>query len=126
MDDSRTNGIPLAADVAGVAAHIDALRPAGARVEVAAPLPLVVPVTISGLSPDTVETREAVVAELADLFGRAGRVSTLSEPYTLHLSKIDEAISIASGEDSHTLLAPAGNIAVPLGHVPVLGAVSFG
>ena len=125
MDDLYPNGIPQGADVAAVAAYIDTVRPAGALVDVAAPVPDPVDVTITGLSPDTTAIRDAIRAELADLFRRNARVSTLTDPYTLHRSKIIEAISMAAGEDHHTLTTPASDVMVATGHIPVLGTVTF-
>lgn len=124
MDGTYPNGIPRAADVAGVAAYIDTVRPAGALVEVMAPVPVAVDIPVSALTPDTVAVREAVRAELADLFRRDARVATLTDPHTLFRSQVDEAISIATGERNH---APAlqADVVVPLGKIPVLGAVTF-
>lgn len=125
MDGTYPNGIPQSADVEAVAAYIDTVRPAGALVEVAAPVATPVNITITGLSPDSAAIREAVRAELADLVQRDGRVSTLTAPYTLYRSKIVEAISIATGEDHHALTAPASDVAFSAGGVPVLGTVTF-
>lgn len=125
MDDTYANGIPQGADVDLVEAHIDELRPAGAVVAIAAPTAVPVAVTIDGLVPDTQDVREAVKAELADLFRRAMRVSTLTDPFTLRVSKIWEAISAASGEDSHTLTLPAADLVLDEGEVPTLGTVTF-
>lgn len=125
MDDFYANGIPQAADITAVRAHIETVRPAGALVDIAAPTALAVNVTIDDLAPDTAAVRDAIRAELADLFRRQTRVSTLTDPYTLRVSKIWEAVSLATGEDSHRLTLPAGDVVVPNGQVPVLGTVSF-
>lgn len=126
MDDTYANGIPQGADVTAMEAHLDELRPAGAILEIAAPTAVAVNIEISGLSPDTQDVREAVKAELADLFRRSMKVSTLTDPFALRVSKIWEAISVASGEDSHTLVAPAADIDdLAEGEIPVLGTVTF-
>lgn len=125
MDDVYVNGIPQGSDVTNVAAYIDSVRPAGALVEVAAPIAEAIDITITGLSPDTTATRDAIRLELADLFRRNARVATLTDPYTLYRSKIIEAISIAADEDHHTLSLPDEDIDVALGHIPVLGTVTF-
>lgn len=125
MDELYTNGIPQSADVETVRAYIDLVRPAGALVEVAAPVASAVNVTITGLSPDTSAIRDAVIAELRDLFRRVGRVSTSSDPFVLRRSKIIEAISIAAGEDHHTLTAPAADVSFSVGNMPTLGTVTF-
>jgi uncharacterized phage protein gp47/JayE len=41
------------------------------------------------------------------------------------LSKINEAISIASGENDHELLSPTVNVEPPVGGIAVLGAISW-
>lgn len=125
MDDTYSDGIPQGSDVQAVADYIDALRPAGALVDVQAPIKQPVNITITGLSPDTTAVRDAVRAELADLFRRRVSVSTLTSPFTLYRSKIVEAISVAVGEDHHTLTAPGGDTAATVGKLLTLGTVTF-
>lgn len=124
MDGAYTDGIPQSADVARVAAYINAVRPAGAIVEVLPPVADPVAVTISGLSPDSVVVRDAIRAELADLFQRS-RVATLTEPFALYKSKLVEAISAATGEDHHTVTLPAGDVEAAPGTLLTLGTVTF-
>lgn len=124
MDDLYPNGIPQDADVSRVAAYIEALRPAGAIVAVAKPTPVAVDVAVS-IIPNTVAVQNAVRAELQDLFRRQAQVSTLTDPFTLFKSKIDEAISIAVGEDHHSLSTPAVDVIIAAGSLPVLGTVTF-
>ncbi len=125
MDDVYANGIPQGADVTAMESHLDGLRPAGAILDVDAPTPVAVNVTIDNLVPDTQDVREAVKAELADLFRRSMKVATLTDPFTLRTSKIWEAISAASGEDSHTLTVPEEDLELEVGEIPILGTVSF-
>ena len=125
MDHTYANGVPLAADVATVAAYIDSLRPAGAVVVVAAPTPVAVNITITGLSPDTAQVREQVLAELRSMFRREVRVSTATSPFTLYRSLISEAISIATGEHHHTLTVPSADTAFATGTIATLGTVTF-
>jgi hypothetical protein len=125
MDDTYPNGIPQTADVSALAAYIDTVRPAGALVDVAAPIAQPIDVTITGLSPDTTAVRDAIRAELADLFRRRVAVSTITNPFTLWRSKLIEAISIAAGEDHHTLTAPAGDTVAATGKLLTLGTVTF-
>ncbi len=47
------------------------------------------------------------------------------EPFTLYRSWIDEAISTATGEVSHTLVTPSGNITLTGGEYPTPGTVSY-
>lgn len=125
MDDIYANGIPQGADVAAVQAYIDAVRPVTASVSVAAPLAEPVDIEISGLSPDTTAVRDAVLLELADLFRREVRVSTVTDSFTLFRSKIWQAISQASGEEHHDLVMPDEDVVYAAGRLPVLGDVTF-
>lgn len=100
------------------------VRPAGALIDVMAPSPSPVAITITGLSPDTTAVRDAVRAELADLFQRA-RVSTLTDPFTMYKSKIIEAVSAATGEDHHTVTLPASDVSAAGGDLLTLGTVTF-
>ena len=125
MDDIYQNGIPQGADVAAVQDYIDAVRPVTALVTVAAPIAEAVDIEISGLSPDTTAVRDAVLLELADLFRREVKVSTVTDSFTLYRSKIWQAIAQASGEDHHILAAPAADVGYAAGKLPVLGDVTF-
>src|SRR4029453_11519032 len=91
MDDAaHPNGIPTAADVAIVQAHLDAVRPVTAQVIVVAPIPRAVDVTIATLTPDTPAVRSAVVAELTDTLYRNGVPGAV-----LYVSWLWEAVSLA-------------------------------
>ncbi len=72
------------------------------------------------LAKDTPEIRAAVIAELNSLFLRDGIPSG-----TIHLSRISEAISIATGEYAHRLDAPTANIVLGNVELPVLGTVTW-
>jgi uncharacterized phage protein gp47/JayE len=120
MDDADDGPIPDSGTIALVQAAVDAERPVTADVTAFAPTALSVDVEITGLSPDTTAVRAAVELELADLFRRAGDLGTV-----LPISKIWEAVSIAAGEQSHTITAPAGNVTPTAVQLPVLGTVSY-
>jgi len=109
MRDDDTQPIPAAEQLAEVQAYIEPLRPVTAELHVLAPEQ--VPVTYElRLSPDTSAVRAAVEAQLRDLHNReAGLGDTLLQ------SHIREAISSATGEYDHQLIAPVGNV-VPTEH----------
>jgi uncharacterized phage protein gp47/JayE len=114
------NPIPGAATVAAVKAYIEPLAPvAGADIYVFAPTPHVVDFQIR-LNPDTTAVRYAVEAELLSMMLRDGVPEGV-----LKLSRISEAISIASGEYSHTLVSPAADISIGKGEVGVVGTISW-
>lgn len=113
---------------------VDALPDASERAEMLAYLVSKVPVTvdpyvieliprpvnivISGLDPDTVEVRASITLGLQDLFSRE------SEPAkALPLSRIDAAISAASGEYEHTLVSPTVTPVAATNEMLVLGTV---
>ena len=114
------NPIPDAATVAAVRTHIEPLAPvAGADIYVFAPTPHIVDFQIR-LNPDTTATRYAVEAELRSMMLRDGVPEGV-----LKLSRISEAISIATGEYSHTLVSPAADITIGKGELGVVGAISW-
>ena len=111
--------IPDQAAVDAVADHIEPLRPVTAEVHVfapqAAPLDFDIRVT-----PDTSQVRAAVEAELADLIQRE------SQPEgTLLISHIREAISIAAGENDHTLISPTDNVTAAAGEIITMGSITW-
>lgn len=99
--------------------YIEERKPVTADVMVFAPRAVPVDIRLR-IVPDTSAVREAVKAELHDLFTRE------AEPgVTLLKSHIDEAVSITSGEEDHLLLEPAVNIVPASGELPVLRNVTF-
>ncbi|WP_448309710.1 baseplate J/gp47 family protein [Pantoea sp. PGP6] len=114
------NPIPDAATVAAVKTHIEPLAPvAGADIYVFAATPHVVNFQIR-LNPDTPETRYAVEAELRSMMLRDGGPESILKP-----SRISEAISIAAGEYSHTLVSPSSDLTIGKGEIGVVGTISW-
>jgi len=117
MDDAPGGPIPDAGTEAAVQAHIDALRPVTADINVVAPVAVAVDFEIA-LTPATAQA--AVEAGLRDLLARE------AEPGgTILLSHIREAISTAAGEADHTLAAPAADVVMATGEIAVFGAVTW-
>ncbi len=84
--------------------YIDTKRPVTAHLSVEAPTLVEVPITISGLLPATDAVKEAVQAELEELFRQE------AEPgIRVYLSHIRAAISAATGEEDHTLVSPTSD-----------------
>lgn len=119
VTDGRADIIPLEADVDAVQAHIDEVRPVTADVTVFAPIPDDVHIEI-GVSPNTPEVKAAVEAELEDLFTRDAAPGG-----TIYISRLREAISIASGEHHHELVSPTDDYVALTGHLPRRGTVSW-
>uniref|UniRef100_UPI00262981EE baseplate J/gp47 family protein n=1 Tax=uncultured Kiloniella sp. TaxID=1133091 RepID=UPI00262981EE len=105
MDDSYADGIPQAADVATVAAHIANERPVTSDPFVLSPVPQPLTLTISGLNPGNATVKKAVEAEIKDLIRREAIPGG-----SLLISHIREAISIAAGETDHALVSPTANV----------------
>ncbi|WP_188260879.1 baseplate J/gp47 family protein [Azospirillum tabaci] len=117
--DGRADIIPAVGDVALVQTHIDALRPVTAAVTVFAPVADPLALSIR-LTPDGAATRAAVEAELRDFLSRE------AEPGgTLYLSRLREAISLATGEYRHDLVSPTDDVVSPAGHIATLGAITW-
>jgi len=117
--DGRADIIPTAGDIAAVTAYIQSQRPVTASVLIFAPIASITPFRLS-VTPDTSAVREAIIAELDDLFYR------VAEPGgTILISHIRQAISNAAGEEDHALTAPANDVVAAAGYLPVRGAVTW-
>lgn len=119
MDDTYTDGIPNAADVANVQAYIDSVKPITANVTVAAPIPEPLTIEVTGLSPFTTTVIANVKAELEAVIKAKAEVSTPLTTSYFRVSWIWQAISNATGERYHTVVLPASDYAVPQGRIPV-------
>lgn len=119
----RPNGIPTAADVAALAEWIEGRRLIRARLSVAAPLPVPVDIVIGGLKNDTARVREAIRASLEAMFAKRSRPGVAPDPFSFSRSWISEAISAATGEDSHILIAPVDDLRFDDGSMAVLGDI---
>lgn len=115
MDNKVGTIVPSASEVEAVQDHIDAVRPVTADVTVAAPTPVEVDFEIH-VSPNSVAIQTAIKAELEDFFKREAVPGG-----TLWLSRINEAISAATGEFDHILVSPAANVEMDFGELPVVG-----
>ncbi|MDD9911665.1 MAG: baseplate J/gp47 family protein [Alphaproteobacteria bacterium] len=119
MDDNEGSIIPSAQEVQTVQDHVDEQRPVTADVTVFAPTAVALDLSIT-LSPNTSTVQSAVEAELNDLLKRE------AEPGgTIKISHIREAISIAAGEDDHTLTSPTADVTHDTGEIAVLGTVTW-
>lgn len=104
--------------------------PVGAEVTVFAPIELVVNPNIR-IKPNTQAVRDAITEEIADLFRReaqvAGAYKTVDEFYDgkIPLSKLNEAISLAAGEDDHQVVLPTTDISPTTSQIATLGTITF-
>lgn len=118
-DNAVTAPIPDSGTVAAALAYIKEKAPVTADVYVFAPIAY--PVNINAkLSPNNTSTQTSATAELKDLFFRE------AEPGgTIPLSKIREAISIASGVLDSQVVSPVANATAPAGSIPTLGTLTW-
>lgn len=118
-DDGSGAPIPDPAVVSAAQAYIETVRPVTAEVFVAAPGVLTVNMAIK-LMPNTSATQAAARAELEDLFLRD------AEPGgTILISKIREAVSVASGVEDSVITTPSENVTGGLNQIPVLGTITW-
>lgn len=73
------------------------------------------------LSPNTLAVQEAAQTELDALFLRVGSPGGM----TVLLSQINEAISIAPGENDHQIIDLTGDITIPFGDIPFRGIIGW-
>ncbi|MFO3731331.1 baseplate J/gp47 family protein [Citrobacter koseri] len=106
--------------VQAVREHILPRAPvAGSGLFVFAAAEKVIPVTIA-LAKDTPEIRTAVTAELNSLMLRDGQPSG-----KVYVSRISEAISLATDEVAHQLRAPTVDVVLGQTDLPVLGDITW-
>lgn len=130
--DGYTDGIPLDADVAIVLAYLNALRPVGGTLAVAAPVAAPVNFNIASLAPSTLAIKTAITASLADIIRKE---STPGGDYwtgyttvaggTLLRSHLEEAIAAVPGVNDFMLVTPSANVTASLGHISTMGTISW-
>lgn len=119
VDELITGPIPSPTKVQEVQDFLDLNRPVTAQVIVFGLTEEPLNPEIS-LKPNTAEVQAAVILELQDIMRREAQPGG-----TLLLSKINEAISVASGEDDHVLTLPVANIVYANDKLGVLGTPVF-
>ena len=119
MDDKVGTILPDASEISTVQAHLDTKRPVTATTTVVAPVLVPLDFTIF-VNPDTTAIRDAIEAQLTDLLLRDGAPGG-----TIFLSRIQEAIALATGEFHHTLTVPAANVNHSPGEMPGLGTITW-
>lgn len=126
--------IPSAAKVQEVQETVDELKPVTADHTAFAPIEFEMNPEIQ-LKPNTTDVQNAVIAELNDLLAREAEVRDAADPDQvglgvqfdgkIKLSQINEAISIAAGEEDHNLLSPVADVQPSSGGLVTLGTPVF-
>ena len=135
VEDDEDPIIPDAAKVAEVQTQLLLDEPQGTAGSTAfAPTELKMNPEIQ-LKPNTSDVRAAVIAELEDLMAREAQVRDASDPDQvglsivfdgkIKLSQINEAISIAAGEEDHVLNSPTADFQPISGGLVTLGIPVF-
>ena len=106
-------------EVAAVQAAINVVRPVTASVTVLAATLVPVNVTLH-LNPDTGPIRAAATAALALAFAVDATIGG-----AVFVSRLDNSVSSSDGEYSHIRSAPAADVAMSAGQLPILGTVTF-
>ncbi|SBV97955.1 Baseplate J family protein (fragment) [uncultured delta proteobacterium] len=120
MDGTYEDGIPREGDIARLQAHLNKRRPVPAEVYAFAPTPKRLDTRLA-VTPDTPAVRAAVTASIAAAVRRDAEPGT-----AIMLSRLNEAISIAAGEEDHVLFSPTANVLHATGEIAVPGTVTFG
>lgn len=134
VEDDEADIIPDQAKIDEVQETVEALKPISADLITFAPIELKMNPEIQ-LKPNTTEVQTAVIAELEDLLKREAEVRDASDPEQvglgvqfdgrIKLSQINEAISIAAGEEDHVLISPISDVQPTSGGLVTLGTPVF-
>ena len=126
--------IPSPAKVTEVQEAVEALKPISADLFVFVPIELEMNPEIQ-LKPNTTDVQNAVISELDDLLAREAQVRDASDPDQvgvgvqfdgkIKISQINEAISIAAGEEDHILISPTADVQPQTGGLVTLGTPIF-
>jgi len=119
MCDAAASPVPDAGKVASVQAALDILRPVTAQLAVVAPVANPIAFQIA-IVPASAAVQTAVEAELRDLIARDAVPGG-----TLLLSRMREAVSIASGETDNQIVAPAANVVSATGQIATFGSIAW-
>lgn len=134
VEDNEDPIIPSPAKVDEVQEAVDAQKPVTADALVFAPndTPLNLQIAIK---PNTQAVRDAVTAELEDLIFRTAQVRNAVDPDqvgegvqfdgVIPISQINEAISVAQGEQDHVLISPTSSPQALEGGILTLGTITF-
>lgn len=135
VQDDETPITPSSPKINEAFAYVDARRPVTANVSVVAPVLLPLDLTIA-IKPNTTAVQAAIETELKDLIDRDAAVAgSWKGPGEIHdgkilFSRINEAISIAVGEDDHEVVSingdtTPGDIEPDDGELVVLGDITW-
>lgn len=117
--DDIDSPLPDALLVQETQAYLDQRVPLGQVAIVRPPALIEIDMTIE-ITPDTQDVRDSIRLSLRDAIARRGEPET-----TFRRSWLTEAISLAEGEEDHTLVVPADDVPVGDLELPTLGDITF-
>jgi uncharacterized phage protein gp47/JayE len=121
MHDTYPDGIPTTGDAANLLAILQPLRPITLELLCVPPIAQPLNLTID-LIPDTPDVRAAVEVQIKDLIRRDAKPGG-----ALLISRLREAVSIATGETDNQIVSPAANVlANSVGHIHTMGTITWG
>jgi len=128
VDDSPNGLIPTDAEVEAVRLYVESRaltdttkegRPVTAQMFVVAPIPAPIDIILQS-TPDDAATRTAIETELRALFRNGSAPGGV-----VSVGTISQAISLAPGLVSRTLISPTTDAIASIGHLPVLGSLTW-
>lgn len=118
-DGTGTAILPDSGERATVLAYLQTKAPITVTVVVITLTAVTVDVVLSDLDPNTSDVRDAISTSVSDLLYREGGPGS-----TVALSRIDAAISDATGELSHVRTTPAADVVTTNSQIAIVGTVS--
>lgn len=127
--DNDTDIIPSSPEVAAVRAQLLLIKPASMKPDdliVSAPTPIEVDFAFTSLSPNTSTMQAAIIANLEVLFRESTNVGAdlLALAYNASIFQTVDTVTGSLVTD-FALSAPAGDVSIAAGQIPVLGTVTF-
>lgn len=120
MDEVYPNALPQSGDIERLRDHLLVQGPASADIIVDVPTLRPINITATNIQPLNQSVINAINAEIAEVFKQR---SQLGQNFSK--SWIAQAISNATNEESHLLVAPATNVNIADGELPVIGVVNL-
>lgn len=117
--DGQSPITPDAGQLTTMQTYLDGKRPVGSRPQALAPTLVSLDLDVV-IVPDTAEIRAAVTAEFADMLLRDA-----APDGTIYVSRIREALSLATGEDNHILNSPTVDQVADYDELHVPGTITF-
>jgi len=120
MDNTYSPGIPESGDVSAMNTYLQALRPVTAALTVVAPVAAAVNFHITLNVDDTAAIKTSIIANLTDMILQDSQPGGM-----IYISRINEAIALATGEYDHVLNSPSANVTNSTGYIATMGTVTF-